>query len=84
LDPSDPNFEVYADGESRDQPVKYYIKQAEKMKTDEKVTMFIDYIHLTQFKFQKDYIIEKITQEYNRYEGYLRRALSQFLNDLGH
>lgn len=54
------------------------------MKNDEKVTMFIDYNHLSQFKFSKDQVLEKLTNEYHRYEGYLRKAVTQFFYELGH
>ena len=54
------------------------------MKSDEKITMFIDYSHLNQFRFELEFFIEKITNEFNRFEGYLRRAVTQFMVDLGH
>ena len=67
-------------------PVKYYVLQAEKLKAEEKVTMFIDFSHLLQFRFseQNQNFVTNIVNQYHRYEVYLRKAVTQFMTDLGH
>ena len=47
LDPSDPNFNAYAEGaEDPTKGIKYYWLQADRMKAEEKVTLFIDFNHI--------------------------------------
>jgi hypothetical protein len=60
------------------------VVNAEKLKADEKVTMFIDYNHLINFRFETPNFVELIVNEYNRFEPYLRRGITQFMSDLGH
>lgn len=70
--------------------LKYYVIQAEKLRQDEKVTMFIDFSHLMQFRFDAGdaasgfNFVTAIVKEYNRFEVYLRKAVTQFMSDLGH
>ena len=67
--------------------MKYYVLQAEKLKNEEKLTMFIDFSHLMQYRFDEDKgfsFVTGIVKEYNRFEMYLRKAVSQFMGDLGH
>jgi len=58
--------------------------QAEKLKIEEKVTMFIDFTHLLHFRFSDEHFISHIVNNFHRYEVYLRKAVTQFMNDLGH
>lgn len=50
--------------------------------------MFIDFSHLLQFPHFDDKngfnFVAAIVKEYNRYESFLRKAVSQFMSDLGH
>lgn len=49
--------------------------------------MFIDFTHIYNFDFGKgkdDKFISLLVNQYNRYEVYLRKAVTQFMNDLGH
>lgn len=82
MDKEDPNFRTYADGvEDDSQPIHYYRIQAEKLKSDEKVTMFIDYSHIARFHFNEPTFNELIVTEYLRYEPYLMKALTTFMNE---
>ena len=55
--------------------------QAEKLRADEKVTLFVDYSHIQKYKFKDNNFNEAIVVEYHRYDPYLRRALTQFMNE---
>lgn len=48
----DPNFATYAEGADDLENIRYYMLQAEKLKAEEKVNMFIDYSHVSQFEFK--------------------------------
>ena len=94
LSQEDPNYHAYIEGAPDDMlqetngAVRYYRLQAEKLKNEEKVTMFIDFSHLLQFPHFDDKngfnFVAAIVKEYNRYESFLRKAVSQFMSDLGH
>jgi DNA replication licensing factor MCM6 len=67
--------------------IKYYVVLAEKLKQEEKVTMFIDFSHLLNYRFDETGGFSFVTQfvkEYHRFEVYLRKGLTQFMSDLGH
>ena len=53
------------------------------MKSDEKMNMFIDYNHLIAFRFSNNSFIDLLVSEYHRFEPYLRKAITQFMADLG-
>ncbi len=92
LSPEDPNYNAYIEGAPEEmlqsgEPIKYYVLQAEKLKQDEKVTMFIDFSHLLNYRFEDQggfSFVTGLVKEYNRFEVYLRKAITQFMNDLGH
>ena len=63
-------------------PIKHYHNEADRMKRDEKLMMTIDYNHLSAWRF-KDTIMESIVNEFHRFEPYIRKAITQFLSDLG-
>lgn len=49
--------------------------------------MFIDFSHLMQYRFSEEegvHIMAQIVNQYHRYEVYLRKAITQFMTDLGH
>ncbi len=46
--------------------------------------MFIDFSHLMQFSFEDENFVSYIVNQFHRYEVYLRKAVTQFMNDLGH
>lgn len=49
--------------------------------------MFIDFSHLLNYRFDEQggfSFVSALVKEYNRYEVYLRKAITQFMNDLGH
>jgi hypothetical protein len=77
LNKDDPNFEQYASSaEDINQPIRYYINQSEILKNDEKATLSVDYSHLSSFKFSDQLFMDKLCQEYSRYEPYLRQAVT--------
>lgn len=82
VDPSDPNYGAYAEGVEEGHSVLYYQMQAERLRADEKATMFIDYSHIQKYKFKDSNFNEAIVIEYHRYEPYLRKALTQFMYEL--
>lgn len=49
------------------------------MQQDEKSTLSVDYRHLSSFQYQDPLFMDKLVQEYSRYEPYLRKAVTQFL-----
>ena len=57
LSTEDPNYHADAEGAPEDMlnsgQIKYYVVQAEKLKQDEKVTMFIDFSHLLNYRFDE-------------------------------
>jgi len=49
--------------------------------------MFIDFTHLLQFQFDDKsgfVFVTAIVKEYNRFEPFLRKAVTQFMTDRGH
>lgn len=66
------------------QPIRYYVNQAQSMKQDEKGTLSVDYRHLSSFQYSDPLFMDKLLQEYSRYEPYLRRAVTQFLTTQGY
>ena len=54
------------------------------MKADEKVTFFIDFNHIGQFRFNLISFMDNLVNEYHRYEPYMRKGATQFMNDIGH
>lgn len=49
--------------------------------------MFIDFTHLLQFQFDDKagfIFVQAIVKEYNRFEPFLRKAVTQFMTDKGH
>lgn len=49
--------------------------------------MFIDFSHLMQFGFSNESNLNfmmSVVNQYHRYEVYLRKAVTQFMTDLGH
>ena len=80
LSHDDPNYEAYTTGcDDSGAPIKYYIKQAQEMQQDEKSTLTVDYRHLSSFQYADPLFMDKLLQEYSRYEPYLRKAVTQFL-----
>lgn len=59
----------------------YYQQQAEKLRIDEKLTMFVDYSHIQKYKFKDPNFNEAIVVEYHRYDPYLRKALTTFMHE---
>ena len=84
LDRNDPNFEFYEDPEKRSN--KYYLLCLEKMKKDEKTTLYVDFDHINSFQYNykpeggsmpnqiKD-LSEDLLTNFYRYEPNLRKAL---------
>lgn len=83
LSEDDPNYAAYADGEEETgQEIYYYRREAEKLKNQEMGTMIVDFHHLASFQFNDPKFMDNLLQEYNRFEPYLRRGLTQFLADM--
>ena len=56
------------------------------MVQEEKVALFIDFAHLMQFRFDENtgfMFVTAIVKEFQRFEPFLRKALAQFISDLG-
>ena len=82
MSPNDPNFEFYAErAENETEGIKYYHLQAEKMKLEEKTTMYIDYEHLCQFNSGPDDedLSEDILANYYRFDNNLTKSLYNFM-----
>lgn len=94
----DANYQAYIEGATEqelleaDGQVNYYRLQARKLKEEEKVTMFIDFTHLLHYQNVDESagglasfnFVSAIVKDYNRFEVYLRKAVTQFMADLGH
>jgi len=83
LGPNDPSYNEYTRGFLEiepNQPIRYYVMQAERMKQQENVTMFIDFSHLTSFNHQDPEFIRNIVHQYNKFEPDLRRGLTKFMH----
>jgi len=68
-------------------PIKYYRILAKKMANEEKVTLFVDFSHLLQFRFDDSVgfnFVTQVVKDYHRFEPFLRKALVQFMSDLGY
>ena len=53
------------------------------MKEQEKVTMYIDFSHLTSFDHEDPDFIKQIVTKYNKYDKDLRNGLVKFLQKFG-
>lgn len=53
--------------------------QAQKMRQQENVTMYVDFSHLTSFNHQDPDFIRNIVHNYNKFEPDLRRGLTKFM-----
>ena len=74
LSPDDPNYEAYADqtNSAIDEPIYYYVRQVDNMKNDEASTMYVDFQHLSSYNWDDPLFLDKLIQEYSRFEPYLR------------
>jgi hypothetical protein len=82
LSPDDPNFEAYAaqmEGVDFNAPVKFYTHQIDEMIRAEKGALFVDYKHLTTFRWNDQTFLDNLFSEYSRFEPYLRKAILQFV-----
>ena len=61
------------------EPIYYYREFAKKMRAQEKVTMYIDFSHLSSFQFQDQAFMKTIVHEFFRYEPNLREGLTKFM-----
>ena len=76
---------TYADGVmdlEEGQPIRYYVHQAQKMREQEKVTMYIDFSHLSSFPHDDPEFMRNIVQQYYRHEPSLRQGLVKFMQEL--
>ena len=55
------------------------MKQATKMREQEKSTMYIDFSHLTNFNHQDAEFMSNIVRNYNKFEPNLREGLKKFM-----
>jgi len=65
------------------QPIRYYIQKAERLKQDEKMTMYVDFYHLSNYPHDDPEFIKNVVQHYYKYEPDLRRALARFMQTTG-
>jgi len=82
LSPNDPNFNEYTDGileMEEGAPLRYYMHQAEKMRQQEKVTMYIDFSHLASFPHSDPEFMSNLVRNFNKFEPDLRRGLVKFM-----
>jgi DNA replication licensing factor MCM6 len=81
LKTDDPNYDYYAESARDQSEIKYYHIQAEKMKNEEKTTMYIDFEHLASFHTgdEDDDLADDILANFYRFEGNLNKALHTFM-----
>lgn len=65
-------------------PVKFYTHQIDEMIRAEKGALFVDYKHLTTFRWNDQTFLDNLFSEYSRFEPYLRKAILQFVQIGGH
>jgi len=65
-------------------PIRYYMQMAEVLKNEERSTLQVDFSHMSSFQFGDAHFMDQLLQEFGRYEPYLRKAVTQFLNGLGY
>ncbi len=56
------------------------------MVNEEKVALFVDFTHLLQFRFDEAggfNFVTSVVKEYHRFEPFLRKAIVQFMSDIG-
>jgi DNA replication licensing factor MCM6 len=56
------------------------------MVNEEKVALFVDFTHLLQFRFDESSgfnFVTSVVKEYHRFEPFLRKAITQFMSDIG-
>jgi len=83
LSPDDPNYEAYADHED-ESAIRYYVRQAEKLKAEEQKTLYVDFSHMSSYQWEDPQFMDRMQGEYVRFEPYLRQGLTQFLAEQGH
>ena len=65
-------------------PLRVYIQMAADLKANEKQTLSVDFYHISSFQFQDPHFLESLLQEYERFEPYLRMAVTMFLTGQGY
>ena len=56
------------------------------MVNEEMVALFVDFTHLLQFRFDESSgfnFVTSVVKEYHRFEPFLRKAIVQFMSDIG-
>ena len=53
------------------------------MKNDETFTLYVDFHHISTFGWEDPLFIDKLMQEYGRFEPYLKQGLTMFLAENG-
>lgn len=82
LNPNDENYKEYGDGlmdVNEGEPIRYYVHQAQKLREQERVTMWVDFAHLTSFEHSDPEFVQNIVRQYYKYEPYLRTGLTKFM-----
>lgn len=60
-------------------PIYYYKKTAERMREQEKVTMYIDFTHVSSFQHQDPNFMQLIVHKFYQFEPNLRAGLTRFM-----
>jgi hypothetical protein len=59
--------------------MRLYVHTAEKMKAEEKVTMYVDFSHLASYPHPDPEFMRNIVQNFYKFEPDLRRGLVKFM-----
>ena len=65
------------------EPIRYYLHQANKMRENERVTMYIDYDHISNFPHEDPEFMPNLVKYFYRYEPNLRAGLVKFIQKTG-
>ena len=82
LSTEDPNYMQYADGITdlqEGEPIFYYKHVALKMRQQEKLTMYVDFAHLSSFQFNEPDFMNNCVQHFYKYEPDMRKGMTRFM-----
>ena len=73
LSEDDPNYESYAGMEDEpNQQIHYYVRLSQEVKANESRTLYVDFSHMTSYPWEDPCFMDRLAEEYVRFEPYLR------------
>eukprot|EP00743_Colponemidia_sp_Colp-15_P004628 GILK01004988.1.p1 GENE.GILK01004988.1~~GILK01004988.1.p1 ORF type:complete len:834 (+),score=187.07 GILK01004988.1:48-2504(+) len=79
-------FVIEDAGAASPAPRKYYVEQADLMRSNDKQTLYVDFAHIGRFQGDQSFnpadLAAALEDEYYRYEPFLRKAVQNFITKL--